>query len=188
MATVALEQMDPPSARRDPDTLYEVVDGRIVEKLMGAFECWVAAVIFGELDRYVEQNPGGRVVPEMIFDLRPHLNRERRPDVAFVSFERWAADRGMPKSPSWPVIPDLAVEVVSPTNTADHVNDKIEEYFQVGVRLVWVVYPSHTKVYVYTSPEDVRILTPKRELDGGEVVPGFRVSVARLFNKVGRPE
>ena len=65
--------------------------------------------------------------------------------------------------------------------------DKLEEYFQVGVRQVWVVYPVHAKIYVYSSTTSVRILAPGDELDGGDVLPGFRLSVTDLFNKAGEP-
>jgi Uma2 family endonuclease len=180
MATVATDQVE-------PDGLYEVIDGRIVEKTIGVYENWLAAVMFGVLDRYTEANPVGRVVQEMIFDLRPQVNRERRPDVAFVSFERWERDRRIPRTRSWVVIPDLAVEIVSLTNTADNVAEKVQEYFQVGVRQVWVVYPRQAWVYVYTSTTSVRVLVPGDELDGGNVLPGLRLSVRDLFDKAGEP-
>jgi Uma2 family endonuclease len=187
MAAVALDQPDHLTVPSEPDGLYEVIDGRIVEKAMGAYECWFASVMFGALDPYNQANPSGRVVQEMIFDLRPHVARERRPDVAFVSFERWAQDRRIPQARSWAVIPDLAIEIVSLTNTADEVADKLEEYFKAGVRHVWVVYPRHSKVYDFTSTTAVRVLAAGDELDGGDVLPGFRLSVTDLFNKAGEP-
>ena len=187
MATVALEPLDPLSDEGEPDYPYEVVDGRIVEKPMGAYECWFAAVLVEVLAPFAKANRLGRVLPEMIFDLRPHVNRERRPDVAFVSYERWARDRRVPRARSWAVIPDLAVEVVSRTNTADEVTDKLEEYFKVGVRQVWVIYPNHAKIYVYTSISSVRILTRTDELDGGDVLPGFRLTLRDLFDEAGEP-
>jgi Uma2 family endonuclease len=141
MATATPERLDVSIDLGEPDGLYEVIDGRIVEKMMGAYECWLASVMFGVMDPYIKANPIGRVVQEMIFDLRPHVDRERRPDVAFVSFERWARDRRIPRERSWAVIPDLAIEIISRTNTADEVAEKLEEYFKVGVRQVWVVYP-----------------------------------------------
>jgi len=187
MATATPERLDVPTDNGEPDGLYEVIDGRIVEKSMGAYECWLAAVIFGALNPYNTANPLGRVVPEMIFDLRPLVARERRPDVAFVSFERWARDRRIPRARSWAVVPDLAVEVISLTNTADDVAEKLEEYFKAGVRLVWVVYPGQSKVYAYTSTTEVRVLAPGDELDGGDVLPGFRLSLRDLFEKAGEP-
>jgi Uma2 family endonuclease len=187
MATVELNPLDPLAGEKEPEGLYEVVDGRIVEKAIGAYECWFASVLFGTLDSFVRANPTGRVLQEMIFNLRPHVDRERRPDVAFVSYERWARDRRVPRARSWAVIPDLAVEIISQTNPADEVVDKLEEYFLCGVRLVWVVYPAHAKVYVYTSTTSVRILAPADELDGGDVLPDLRLSMRALFDRAGEP-
>jgi Uma2 family endonuclease len=187
MATVALEPLDALSDPREPEGLYEVVDGRIVEKTMGVYENLLAGLIYGAIDRYAETHPLGRAVIEMIFDLRPYVDCERRPDVAFVSYERWARDRRVSRARSWAVIPDLAVEIVSRTNTADEVADKLEEYFKSGVRQVWVVYPVHAKVYVYSSTTSVHILARGDELDGGIVLPGFRLAVSDLFDKAGEP-
>ena len=137
MATVAPER---PEILTEPEGLYEVIDGQVVEKSMGVYECWLATEVFDLLNRHVKGNSLGRVLMEMIFDLRPTVDRERRPDVAFISFERWASDREVPETSSWAVVPDLAIEVVSKTNSADEIVEKVEEYFRVGVRLVWVVY------------------------------------------------
>lgn len=158
MATDVLQPLPLQPEPGEPDGLFEVIDGRIVEKPMGVYECWFASVVFGELDPFIQTHPLGRVVQEMIFDLRPIVDRERRPDVAFVSFKRWPRERGLPQSRSWAVVPDLAVEILSPTNSADEIADKLEEYFHLGVRQVWVVYPRHRKIYVYRSVTDVRIL------------------------------
>ena len=70
---------------------------------------------------------------------------------------------------------------MSPTNTTDEVVVKIPEYFQAGVELVWVIYPEPTMVYVYESPVDVRLLARTDALDGGKVLPGFRLALAELF-------
>jgi Uma2 family endonuclease len=185
MATVASEPLESLTDQSEPDGLYEVIDGHIVEKTMGAHEYWLAGVIFGKLDRYAEAHPIGQALIEMIFDFRPHIKRERRPDVAFVSFERWAADRCIPWARSWAVIPDLAVEIISLTNSADDVAEKLEEYFQVGVRQVWVVYPRQSKIYVYRSTTAIQVVAPGGELEGGDVLPGFRLPVKDIFEKGG---
>ena len=187
MSTVAPDQWERPAILGEPEGLYEVVNGRVVEKTMGAYECWLAAVIFGVLNRYVEDNTSGRALTEMIFDLRPTVDRERRPDVSFVSFERWGRDRRIPRTRSWAVVPDLAVEIVSPSNTADEVAEKLEEYFKVGVRRVWVVYPRQMKVYLYTSLTTIRVLALGDELDGGDVLPGFRLALQSLFEQPDEP-
>jgi Uma2 family endonuclease len=187
MPTAMPERLDVPIDHHEPDGLYEVIDGRIVEKAMGAYECWLASVLFGALDPFNTAHPLGRVVQEMIFDLRPHVARERRPDVAFVSFDRWARNQRIPRARSWPVVPELAVEIISLTNSADAVAEKLEEYYKAGVILVWVVDPGQSKVYAYTSTTAVRVLAPGDELDGGDVLPGFRLSVRELFDKAGEP-
>ena len=183
MATVAPAQEEELELLTEPDGLYEVIDGRVVEKPIGAYEIWLAGMVYGLLNPYVKGNSLGRAMPEMIFNLRPTVNRERRPDVAFVSFERWARNRQVPQTRSWAVVPELAIEIVSPTSTADEVAEKLEEYFQVGVRSVWVVYPRQFKVYVYTSPTAVRVLALDDELDGGDVLPGFRLRLKKIFEQ-----
>jgi Uma2 family endonuclease len=187
MASVLPDQLEYPANLSEPDGLYEVIDGRFREKTIGAYECRLAAVIHGVLNRSGEDNPRGRALIEMIFDFRPTVDRECRPDVAFVSFERWGRDRRIPQTQSWAVVPELAVEVVSPTNTADEVAEKLEEYFQVGVRRVWMVYPRQSEVYDYSAPTEVRVLVLGGELDGGELLPGFRLPLTGLFEQPGQP-
>jgi Uma2 family endonuclease len=182
MATVAPER---PEILSEPEGLYEVVDGRVVEKTMGVYECWLAGEVFRLLVLYLEANPKGRVLQEMMFDLRPTVDRERRPDVSFVSYERWPRNRRVPHARSWAVVPDLAVEVVSTTNTADEIVEKVDDYFRVGVQLVWVVYPRQCWVHVYRSPTEIQGLTLGDEFDGGEVLPGFRVPLDQIFQQGG---
>jgi Uma2 family endonuclease len=79
-------------------------------------------------------------------------------------------------------VPDLAVEVISPTNRAPEVLEKIHEYFAAGVRLVWLVYCEPRQVYVYRSPVSIQVLTPQDTLDGEDVIPGFSLTVAKLFD------
>jgi Uma2 family endonuclease len=82
---------------------------------------------------------------------------------------------------AWDVVPDLAVEVISPHDLAEEILQKVVEYFQAGVRLVWIVYPQQRLVYVHESLTQVRCLTQTEELDGGAVLPGFRLPLANLF-------
>jgi Uma2 family endonuclease len=124
------------------------------------------------------------VISETLFVLDRDADLKRRPDVAFVSRTRWP---GRPQqTEAWDVIPDLAVEVVSPTNTADEVLEKIDEYFRFGVRLVWVIYCEPLQVYVYRSAKDVRVLRPGDDLEGGDVLPGFRLPIDTLAEDVGQ--
>ena len=100
-----------------PDALYEVINGQPVEiPPMGAFECYVANLLSGALNLFARQHRLGVALVETLFDLGAGFSR-RRPDVAFVSRQRWP-HRQVPHDEAWSVVPDLAVEVVSKSNTA----------------------------------------------------------------------
>ena len=161
-------------------TLYEVVNGQIVEiPPMGVYETYIASLL---LQCLVGQKKYGRAVMETLFDFTRTLDKKRRPDLALVSYDRWPREKQVPRTEAWDVVPNLAVEVVSPTNTADDVVDKLAEYFQVGVERVWVVYPSQRQVYVYASPTDVKVVTEDEELSDEVLLPGFRLALTALFD------
>ena len=170
-----------PEPVRLPD-LYEVIEGKIVTTpSMSLFSVKVAGRLHRHLDEFVEQHQLGRAFVEGLFRLES-LNRSRRPDVMFFSYARWPQDSiEDPVQDEAPVVPDLAVEVVSPSDVADDLMEKIEEYFQVGVRLVWVIYPRFGVVHIYDSFHQVRCIGREGELDGGDVLPGFRLSLASLL-------
>ena len=94
----------------------------------------------------------------------------------------------MPDTETWDVVPDLTVEVISESNSANAVARKIEEYFQAGVRRVWVIYASTSKIYVYESPTQVRILQLGDELDGDGIIPGFRVLFRHYLSRKNNTE
>jgi Uma2 family endonuclease len=119
----------------------------------------------------------------MLFDLGPTVRRKRRPDVAFVSYERWPRQRRVPRAEAWEVIPNLAVEVVSRSDRGNDIVDKVSEYFGVGVECVWVVFPFHEQVYIYESPSRVRILTRADTLGGEPVLPRFQLPLTALFDE-----
>ena len=79
------------------------------------------------------------------------------------------------------VVPDLAIEVISPSNTANEIAGKLAEYFEAGVRQTWVVYVEQRLVYIYRSVMSVRIVGVDDDLDGGEILPGFTLRLADLF-------
>jgi Uma2 family endonuclease len=166
-----------------PD-LYEVVDGLVLEKPpMGALEGVLATTLCRWLAPFVDEARLGRVVQEVLFLLQRSPELKRRPDLAFVSAERWPVGKRVPRTDAWDVIPDLAVEVISRSNTADAVAGKLEEYFLAGVRQVWVVYPATSKIYVYESLTQVRILQMGDELQSDPLIPGFRLPLSVLFGQ-----
>ena len=101
------------------------------------------------------------------------------PDVSFVSHERLAAVENFDKY--FPFAPDLAVEVLSPGNTRREMEEKIAMYFAAGARAVWVFDPKKRTAAVYTSPSEVRVFSEGEPFDGGEVLPGFTLDLAKLF-------
>ena len=180
-----MSQTLPPAV--DETELYETVNGKRVAKLMGTYENVLAGELHGYLRNHVRTHSLGRAVIEVLFDL-PDVDNNRRPDVAFVSFARWPQNRRPPHANAWPVVPELAAEVVSPTDDVDDVMEKVEEYFRAGVRVVWLVLPRQERVYVYASPTEVRILARGDELTGDPVVPGFRLAVNDLFPPPDEPD
>src|SRR6185437_10703640 len=104
----------------------------------------------------------------------------RIPDVAFVSRDRLPGGR-IPSEPIPSLVPDLAVEVLSESNTPKEMTRKRGEYFEAGVRLLWVVDPRKRTVAVYTKPERPLVLNESQSLDGGAVLPGFSYALASLF-------
>lgn len=155
---------------------------------MSAYAVRVSFRIASVVGRFAEEKGLGEAAHEELFRLPLERDRNRRPDAAFVSYERWPKDRPMPLAGNaWDVAPDLAVEVVSPTDLADDLKEKVVEYFQAGVRQVWVVYPRVRLVEVYESTTRLHVLTSADELDGGTVLPGFRTPVAALFPEAAPP-
>jgi Uma2 family endonuclease len=164
------------------EPLYEVVGGRRLElPPMGAFPTQIASSLLFFLTRFVRDNDLGRVNSEMLYRLDPLIGLERRPDVAFVSFDRWPRDRPVPEDASWQVVPELAVEVVSPTDRAEDLMEKVEQYFEAGVLRVWVVYPRRRIVHDFEAFDRQSIVPRGGELAGPPLLPGFLLDLPTLF-------
>jgi Uma2 family endonuclease len=185
MATVLNPAETLPIRELDSDAaeLYEVVDGRVVENPgMGALQSILATYLDQLMGPFARAHQLGWVAVETLFLLDSARRLKRRPDLAFVSIRRWPLELPIPPTECWEVVPDLAVEFISESNTAAKVDKKIDEFFQAGVAAVWVVFPETRKVYVYDSPTQVHVLRIGDELDGGAIVPGFRLPVTELFH------
>ena len=167
---------------------YEIINGNRQEKPpMGALAGTIAAELFFILGGFAKQHKLGRVVVEGLFTMKPNLP-QRRPDLAFVSSDRWPLPAALTEDPpALDTVPNLAVEVVSPTNSAAEIFEKMQEYFEAGVQLVWVIYPLQRSIQVFESPKQSRVLSEGDELDGGPVLPGFRLSVSELFAAAAQP-
>jgi Uma2 family endonuclease len=163
--------------------LYELVDGTLVEKIMGAKESFIAMKLGGLMTNHSDARGDlGMVLgPDGMVKLMKKL--VRIPDVSFTNWDR-VPGRVVPDVPVPDLAPDLAVEVLSEGNTREEMERKLKEYFLSEVQLVWVIDPRKRTVRVYTSPDDVTDLGEGDTLDGGSVLPGFSVPVARLFAKL----
>lgn len=104
----------------------------------------------------------------------------RAADIGFISASRLSST-GIPETGFWPIAPDLAVEVVSPGDSSDDVQAKVEDYLSAGTRMVWVVYPKTRSVTVFRSLRDVKVLRVDESLSGEDVLPGFECRVGEVF-------
>jgi Uma2 family endonuclease len=161
------------------DRLYELVDGILVRKTMGLEESFIAGYLVTLLNIFVLPRGLGFVAGEGGM-IQLAINLVRIPDALFISLERLPGGK-IPKKPVPLLVPDLVVEVISRSNTPKEMKEKLREYFDKGVRLVWYVRPGRRVVDVYTSPEQFTRLTASMRLDGGDVLPGFSVLVDDLF-------
>lgn len=159
--------------------LCELVDGVLVEKPMGFYESRLAAVLIAVLESFARQEKLGIVVgADATTRLEPGL--VRLPDVAFVSRGRLPQGT-VPREPIPDLAPDLAVEVISPSNTRREMDRKLHEYFAAGVRLVWYVYPQTRTVCVYRAPDQVAVLSEHQSLEGEDILPGFSLPIRDWF-------
>ncbi len=165
------------------ECLVELVDGVLVEKPMGSEESNWAALLIMHITAFVLRHDLGKVyVPDGPYKLAPGLIR--LPAVAFLSWARYRKPKHRGEIPA--VAPDLAVEILSRSNTKREMERKLGEYFAAGVRLAWVVDPRRREVRVFTSPTDPVVLTAADVLDGGDVLPGFRLPLAEWFEQAER--
>jgi Uma2 family endonuclease len=157
----------------------ELVEGTLVEKAMGYEESAIAAYLITCLNNFVLPRKLGIVTGESgAVRLFPGL--VRIPDVAFASWDCFP-ERKRPKTPVPHLAPDLVVEVLSKSNTKPEMARKLGEYFQAGVRLVWLINPKTQTARVYTAVDQFVLLKGDQALDGGDVLPGFSMPFLELF-------
>ena len=159
---------------------YELIRGNLKSmSLRGGFHGKQAGSIQGSLGTHARANGLGTVyAAETGFLLETDPDLVLAPDVAFIRRER---QRLGDTARYIPVAPDLAVEVISPSDRLTQVHEKALEWLAHGVRMVIVVNPRNRTVQVYRSPTDIATLTEADTLDGGDVIPGWRMAVADIF-------
>jgi Uma2 family endonuclease len=164
---------------------YELVEGALSErKFIGAHASYVAGRIIYLLNLLIERTGGGWVLDsETTFRCFASPDTLRRPDVSFIRLGRLKDER-LPEG-YMTIPPDLAVEVISPSNLAYEVQEKVLEYREAGVRLVWVVYPNTRRVQIYDPSGLVDELDESDTILGEDAVPGFACLVAEFFKQPG---
>jgi Uma2 family endonuclease len=168
------------------DRLFELIDGTLVEKAMGWRESYLAAWIATILNNFVLPRKLGLVLgSDGMFRLE--RDKIRIPDVAYISKQRFAG-RTLKPGAFWELGCDLAVEVISPSNTQREMERKLRDYFAAGVTAVWLVYPKTREVAVYSSATEFVTLGGDAALEGGAVLPGFSVPVSQIFAELDATE
>jgi Uma2 family endonuclease len=163
---------------------YEIINGELIDMgNSGALHGYVCSTLMILLGGYVRQhNLGAMLDSSTAFKMKN--GNKRSPDIAFFAKERLQGIAVL-TSGYLEGAPDLAVEVLSPGNTVEEMDDKLTEYFENGSRLVWVINPTQHYVLVYRSAQEPdRLLKGKDSLDGEEVIPGFTLAIADLFQKL----
>jgi Uma2 family endonuclease len=165
--------------------LCELVDGTLVEKAMGFEEARVALQLGHLISSHLDENDLGICVgADGMMRIAPGL--VRIPDVSFISWDRLPG-RESPRVPVPDLAPDLAVEVLSEGNTPAEMKRKVGEYFDAGVRIVWLIDPKKRAARVYSTPHRSILIRAAQSLDGGDVLPGFAIGLADLLDRGRRP-
>lgn len=162
------------------DRLFELVDGILVEKAMGVPSSFLASILIYFLNGWViPRNLGAVLASDGMLRLRPGL--VRIPDVSFIPWARFPGRQIDLDAAIVHLYPELAVEVLSDSNTPSEMALKRQEYFTAGTRLVWIVDPRTRTVEVFTSPTASTLLQATDTLGGDPVLPGFALPLATLF-------
>jgi Uma2 family endonuclease len=160
----------------------ELVRGELIMMSPGGYlHAQIAGRIFARLVDFADRHGLGEVTStEAGFKIAQDPDTVRAPDVAFLCSER------VPTAPMpgfYPGAPDLAVEVVSPTDRASEVLAKVQDWLAAGCRAVWVVDPETRTVTVYRTRSDIVVLAAGETLTGGDLLPGFAIPLAEIFGK-----
>lgn len=159
----------------------ELIDGVLVEKAMGFFEGRLALILAVLIENWLTNNNIGFVNGEGAYT-RLRTGLVRIPDLSFYRWDRVGAG-GVPKDAICELCPNLAVEVISRTNTKAEIERKRDEYFEAGADTVWIVDPVRQIVEVWRTARDCHLVGISDSLDGGTVLPGFVLSVREWFER-----
>lgn len=159
--------------------LCELIDGILVEKSMEWYESTIAQILGGILQEHLRRHKSGLGLGA---DAAIKLldGQVRMPDVCFVSRERVV--RADPKRGTLPtLVPNLAIEVMSESNTDHEMQRKLRDFFSAGVECVWLIDRQTRSAKDYSAVDRFEVVSSDGKLDAGAVLPGFVVSLAELF-------
>ncbi len=159
---------------------YELIHGEVVDMGHSSMDqSYFACVLIAKLGKFIQVNQLGAICnSSTAFTLKN--GNKRSPNIAFISRERLKG-LSRPLRGFFEGAPDLVVEILSPGNTVEEMHQKIVEYFAHGTRLLWKVDPNEHSILVYHSPEPDSLLRMGDSLEGEDLVPGFSMPVAELF-------
>ena len=179
-STVASFTVEDVAAMPETAGRFELVRGELRPMMVPLYDHGFVVIEFGSrLLRFVRERDLGDVVTEVGFVFERDPDTLYLPDIAFVRADRRPSPDA--RRHHLEMAPDLAIEVLSPSNTANEIAEKVETYLRAGVRLVWLVNPTRQTVTVHTPDHVARTLFAADTLDGGDVLPGFSVRVGELF-------
>ena len=159
----------------------ELVRGEVVETMPPGAEHGEITIALGTLLRlWMKQGIGGYVGAEAGFILGRDPDVIRGPDIAYVRADR-IPPGGRPKA-FWNIAPDLAVEIVSPSETIGTVREKVRDFLEAGTPLVWTIYPDEREVVAHTPDGVARTYGGDDILEHSDVLPGFSCKVSELFS------
>ena len=180
MVTTRLMTAEELAALPDDGYRYELVDGELIRMSpTGFLHMQITGLLIRVLGVHVAERSLGVVGGEGGFVFRRAPDKVYAPDVIFIRADR------LPPREEWNgflhIVPDLAVEVLAPSDTAANVNEKVLTYLETGVGLVWVVDPRRRSATVFQPDRTARVLVEGDVLDGGDVLPEFRLPLVELF-------
>jgi Uma2 family endonuclease len=170
---------------RAPKPICELIDGVLVEKAMGNSESALGLSIASLLLNHAQATDIGTVIGEAGY-LRLGEGQLRAPDATFIPWSAFPNGEPPEDEAYWSVAPGLVVEVLSPGNTSAEIDRKLDELFAAGCKLAWVIDPRAKTAKVYTSAKKFKEIDERGTLDGGKVLPGFKLKLADLFASTKR--
>ena len=164
---------------------FELIDGRLIGRNKGARSSYVATRLMVSIHRFdPEQRMGCTLMSTAGYQCFPG-SRVRRTSVSFIRADRMPSLDG--NDGHLPIAPDLAAEVISPDETHRESDRKIQDYVEAGTRLFWSINPDVRTVLIYRADGSISGLRESGELDGEDVLPGFRCKVSELFKTPKAP-